>query len=64
MCEYAIVFNFKIPKILKLIKLLIQQRCIWLLVAGVLFVALVCGYQHPAELVCSVCVQIIRVASC
>jgi hypothetical protein len=45
---------FLILKTLKFIKL----RCIWLSVVGV-FVAVVCGYQLPAELASSVCVRII-----
>jgi hypothetical protein len=43
----------------KFIKLLIQLCCIWLLGVGNLFFAVVCGYQFPAELVCSMCVKII-----
>jgi hypothetical protein len=43
-------------------KLLIKARCIWLSGEGVLFVAVVCGYQLLAELVCSVCVQIVYVS--
>jgi hypothetical protein len=37
---------------------LLQPRCIWLLDLRVSFVAMVCGYQLLAAVVCSVCVQI------
>jgi hypothetical protein len=39
---------------------MIQLCCIWLLGMVTLFVAVVCRYQLPAELICSVCVYIIK----
>jgi hypothetical protein len=49
------IFNFK-----KFVKLLIQLCCIWLSDVGVLLTAMLCEYQLPAELICSVCVQIMN----
>jgi hypothetical protein len=39
-------------------KLLIQQRCIWLSGVGFIFFVMVCGYELPNELAYLMCVYV------